>query len=51
MRRPLARAALERRSDDTADIAQPHARVVCGAQQDRARLAGKLQPATLEDVH
>ena len=31
MRRLLARAALERRSDDTADIAQPHARVVCDA--------------------
>ena len=43
MRRLLARAALERRSDDTADIAQPHARVVCDAQQDPGVVGQKLQ--------
>jgi hypothetical protein len=50
MRRLLARAALERRSDDTADIAQPHARVVCDAQQDPGAVGRELQLAILEDV-
>jgi adenylate kinase len=44
MRRLLARAALERRSDDTADIAQPHARVVGAAQQDPGAV-GRETPA------
>ena len=48
MRRLLARAALEHRSDDTADIAQPHARVVCDAQQDPGAVGRELQLAILK---
>ena len=43
-----SRGLLERRSDDTADIAQPHARGVCDAQHDPGAVGLELQLANLK---